>query len=302
MLRVDIWDLLKIVRRRWYVAVPVLLLGGILTFVVASGASTQYRSTAQTIVLGPNIQGEFDQTGEVVYTAANPYFDAGRTLTLARSVPLIFESPAIKAGLESEGLSSDYTMTHDNRQPLIMIKARADTPAQVEATIARLVELIQGTLDDTQQQFEVEEQIATLEVLSISQPAEDIGPVRLAYAGLGLFTIAAAVAAALATEVWADRRRRAGLDEDELLADVDAPPWRRRSAAQAEPEWADRLIELLETRLGPAALQPAESNGGRAPSVIDAKSVETADEEEDDDESEKQAPITSSRWGSRASA
>jgi hypothetical protein len=133
---VDFWDLTRLVFRRWYVSVPMLLLtlGGALW--TATGVEPDYIATAHVQLVPPATiqQNPVNQKTAPTSAPRNPWLDLGLpTLSAAGSVT-VQDQEVIKA-LESADLSGNFTVTVGNQIPLVTFEVVGNSKAQATTTV-----------------------------------------------------------------------------------------------------------------------------------------------------------------------
>jgi hypothetical protein len=217
---VDIWDGLRIVARRWKVAVPIFLIFAVVAFVGGGTIAGEYTANASVILLGPNQQAAGDTLDpNVASTDVNAYLTGCSTCeTVARATQLALSSSPTKQALADEGLSTDYTIVVENRSPIMLLSASGGSGSEATDTLAGLIDRINQELEARQTDVNAPtDQRITANVLAQDeQAATNFGGrsrVRLALMAVGA---AVAVAAAFIVEgVIFKRKRPEGEDGDE---------------------------------------------------------------------------------------
>ncbi len=111
--------LLKIIARRWIVVIPTIILVLAVGVSAAQKATVKYEATGATLLLAPN--NAFDP--------GNPYAEANPALnTTATALQRVLGTPVVTEELDNEGLSTDFTISLDEKAPIMTIKATADSP------------------------------------------------------------------------------------------------------------------------------------------------------------------------------
>lgn len=122
----DLWQVLLILLRRWYVVIPVLLL----TAYVASQASARvdptYNAYAAVFVYVENPAGE-----------GNP-----PTVQSAQAASVALGSPEVRQRLADAGLSPEYNVRARSRNPFIDVSVEAENPEVALETVRGVVALI----------------------------------------------------------------------------------------------------------------------------------------------------------------
>lgn len=144
---VDVWDLTKLLARRWYLALPFLVATGAATLFLANTIQPDYKLISHVILTpAPALDG----SDEAKATAAtNPWTTLGAS-ALAQSGKLSIGGEAVVEDLATRGLSDSYTVTIDNWTPIITIEVVGHTPAQAMATTDTLVSMFQTNIKELQ--------------------------------------------------------------------------------------------------------------------------------------------------------
>ncbi len=220
----DIWDSLRLTLRHWKFTLPVAVLGLLAAVFVFSSTPTSWKVQSTVLLIGPTeVERVIDDEAEVI--PQNAFFEAGDAMTLTRVLVLAFTDPTVIRGIADEGLSTDYTMSWENRQPLVTTQVSAATPELATETAERLIELLAEELRERQVAVGAPPtEFANVEVLAVSTPKEDFAKGRLYGALVFVMTVAAVVGLAFALE-WRSRRGEAGagalLEGDDPDADSD---------------------------------------------------------------------------------
>jgi capsular polysaccharide biosynthesis protein len=140
----DLWELLKIMGRRWYVTLPVLAVTALVAVTLPPTIDPEYRASGTMILVGP--QG----------TAAdqNPFVTAGLG-TNAEAAAIVAQSPNSKALVDEQDLSTEYTVEADG--PVVVITATGETPSVAVETVTFVEQLLDDQLADLQTQAAVPE-------------------------------------------------------------------------------------------------------------------------------------------------
>lgn len=130
----DLWQTVKVVGRRWYISVPVFVLGLVLAAAASLTAKHQYESTG-TVVLRLPSAGQ--DKGPPAGNPANPMLAFSDSLTTDASLLIqTLNSPAAVATVGAKGGTATFTASSgDLNGPFIMVTADALTPGSTEATV-----------------------------------------------------------------------------------------------------------------------------------------------------------------------
>lgn len=130
----DLWQTIKVVGRRWYISLPVFLLG----LAIAAGASLtekhQYESTG-TVVLREPASGQ--TPGPPVGNPANPMMDFADSLNTDASLLIqALNSPSATAAVGALGGSATFTASNGKLNgPFIVVVADSPTAAPTKTTV-----------------------------------------------------------------------------------------------------------------------------------------------------------------------
>jgi hypothetical protein len=217
---VDIWDGLRIVLRRWKVAVPIFLVFLVAAFVGGGMIAGEYKADASVILLGPNQQAAGDTLDpNVASNDVNAYLTGCSTCeTVARATQLALLASPTRSSIAEEGLSTDYSIVVENRSPIMLISVSDGSGSGATDTLQGIIDRINQELEARQTDVNAPtDQRITANVLAQDEEAStNFGGrsrVRLALMAVGA---AAAVAAAFIVEgVIFKRKRPEGEDGDE---------------------------------------------------------------------------------------
>ena len=138
----DFWDLTRLVFRRWYVAVPMLLLtvgGAVWT---ATGVEPDYIATAHIQLVPPATVTQNPVNTKTAPTSSphNPWLDLGLSALSAAGAVTVQDQDVIKQ-LEAAKLSSSYTVTLGNQIPLVTFEVVGTSKTQATATVDLLTSM-----------------------------------------------------------------------------------------------------------------------------------------------------------------
>ncbi|HLU45752.1 MAG TPA: hypothetical protein VKZ67_12175 [Natronosporangium sp.] len=223
----DLWELTKLVFRRWLVSLPMLLAlaGGLVLMQVKM--SPDYEAVAHVQLIPPQVQPATDnQDGG----GNNPWAQLGAD-SLGQAVVVSMQRPSLAATLEEEGLSDKFTVALDPYFPIVNIEVIGETPEQATATAQRLAQMVVDDVQARQDAYNVpsEKAISTL----LLDDGSDLTPnnsskrrAMVAVAGLGLL-LTGATSVAVDALIYRYRRRRSGRPGQE--------PWPARYEPAATP-------------------------------------------------------------------
>jgi hypothetical protein len=231
---VDFWGTILVMFRRWYVVLPVLLLG-----VGGSGAiyafiPTSYASTAVLMVAAPLNNGEVSK--RAVGDRANPmltYYGESLSTTAAMlvqslSTPQIADEVEAMAGPDAKvqvvnGAGNSELL---NTGPYLAIVADGTTPTASLRLVQTIVDRAHDQLAELQQTLKAPKStfVTLAEVVppTMPQPSGN-GRARAAISALGLGMMISLASAYMAESVAVARRRRRPERVSHTPAVVDSP-------------------------------------------------------------------------------
>lgn len=149
----DFWETMRVLRRRWYIALPALLVSGILAMLTYTSVPTRYESTGVLVLTSPSSGGRHsDKTKPEDVVRVNPLlaFDSSLTTT-AQILTQVLGDPTTHAELAGEKSTSVYTAnTGPVGGPLLFVTAESDTGEQAKTLVGKIMERAAQELDTRQ--------------------------------------------------------------------------------------------------------------------------------------------------------
>lgn len=232
----DLWDLTRLLLRRWYFAVPMLAATVAVVFLAAQQVSPDYKALGyMQLIPAPSTGKPIDPDAKP--KPSNPWLDLGYA-ALANAAALTVTDPANLEKMAGEGLSDSVTVVMNERTPLYEIEVVGDTRQQATATVQRVIKLLQEDIAAKQKQYKAleEDTITTLVINDGSTPEQDDSTkkrVLIVAAGLGVLLTTAAT---IALDYWLRRRkhRKESGDRTDPPAPVKSEPVALRPSDEAE--------------------------------------------------------------------
>ncbi|MEP7054467.1 MAG: hypothetical protein ABI912_04395 [Actinomycetota bacterium] len=221
----DLWGVIRIMLRRWYVALPILLATGYLAVTSSGTVSQTFNASTTMIMLGPSLDTFTDAKGVTQTVAVNPYLNVPSTATLVASTLALKESSAsARQGVARAGLSPSYTIVV-GKTPVMDVAVEATSSQLALDTVKYVSELLKTDLQAQQDGFNINA-ISRLNLQTVV-PADTLPTttastkmrVRITILGFGGVL---AVAGALAFEGLAEVRRNRGRRRAERRDEADA--------------------------------------------------------------------------------
>jgi hypothetical protein len=129
---VDFWDLTKVIIRRWYVALPLILISVASSLWVYSTVEPDYKATAYVSLIPPQSPADPE---EIVN---NPYLDLG-LLALNQSAVTVLREREFLEELVAQGLSDSIAISESYPAPIVTIEVIGGTKEQALATADAVV-------------------------------------------------------------------------------------------------------------------------------------------------------------------
>jgi hypothetical protein len=249
---VDFVDACKVVLRRWYVALPLLLLTFAGTFFAYSSASGAFSAKGSLILVQPAarvvIEGEPSDV-----CATNPWCPEGDVLSLANVTTRTMDDPEVYDELIAAhpGASYDVVLDSENRSSIIELTATAATPRDALDTLRDLTAQVEKELNERQIEGRGEvadtpvdpRDLVTTSQVSMANRAvpQAGGKMRAAAGAFGLGIALTLGATFLAESVAVSRHAKASLLDRIALSDqpMGAPKARRPADQIIDPGASD---------------------------------------------------------------
>jgi capsular polysaccharide biosynthesis protein len=147
---VDLWDLTKLLLRRWYVAVPLLLLSILGVVLAAQSVGPDYKAKGYVQIIPPQSAGR--QEDPATKRTSNPWMDLGYQALANAALLQVTDQTTLEA-IAAKGLSDSITVTLGERTQLLEIEAIGATPAQASQTVQEVVKLLVAAVVAQQQPY-----------------------------------------------------------------------------------------------------------------------------------------------------
>lgn len=261
----DLWDVTKLMARRWYVAAPMLLATLVAALWVTSVVKPDYEATTNVTLLPPTIRNDTPTPKQTV----NPWDT--ESLTIATLTYL--NAKRLHDQMAADGYSQVWSADTDLRfRTLIIIKVTASGPEKAQATAKKLQELVTAEVKRQQDRYRLKpgEEITTIPFDNgdnLETKTSKAKRALIVVAGVGLILTVGFTVGLDALLRWrAGRRRLNGSQGAAASTDDPAPP--------AAPQVFTRT--LVPASVGTKA---ADSDGDSA-SASDSDSDSASDSEQ----------------------
>ncbi|GAA2598748.1 hypothetical protein GCM10010399_31710 [Dactylosporangium fulvum] len=210
----DLWDLAKLMGRRWYLMAPMILLTLAATTWALVTIKPDYTSTGTIMLIPPANRTPLTQA-ELAST--NTWVEVGEDI-MATAVAISLNTSATKKEIAAGGFSSNFEVVAEDRSSILTVTATASTPEAAKATVQRLEKQVAQEVEDKQARYKPQPGRAiTTQVLdpgdTIEVVSSKVKRAAVVIIGVGLLLTAAVtiVGDNLLRRRASTRRRAAGL-------------------------------------------------------------------------------------------
>lgn len=255
----DLWDLTKMLWRRWYAAVPLLLVSLTLVLLSTKSVKPDYDAAGHVLLIPAATTVTDPNKPANVGKVRNPWEDLG-LLALGQAAVIKIQDQKTLDTLAAQGLSSTVTLTVSYPTPLVSIEAVGTSPAQATATVQYIMKLLDQEVAASQRQYGVQtaDMITTLPLDkgdNVKIITSKVKRVVVVAAGTGLLITAAGT---ITLDVLLRRRTRKRLAA-RGGAESGGPPERSKAAEPKASEGDGETRELS------AAMRQAAAKHAAAP-------------------------------------
>ncbi|WP_020523177.1 hypothetical protein [Catelliglobosispora koreensis] len=247
----DLWDVAKVMWRRRWVAVPLLLLAMVAAVFALLTVPPDYNIKGQLAVTSPTVVNN-DAKGT---TPVNPFSPN----TLAEYTVIRGNGAEVHNMLKAEGLSPEFELTAKTfGLTVIEINVLAKSEASARATLDRLIQLIQSEFEQRQSGFNLPKG-GTIQT-EVLDPGEKVEVVRTVGKRTLIVIVGVGILVTVAVSLW-----------------VDALVRRRYLRVPESPE-ARAVVPV-----SPAIIMPPPPVSYAGPNAANAETVSLADDRDDND-------------------
>jgi hypothetical protein len=159
-------------RRRWYVALPLVLLTVTAALFVRGGVQPGYTVTASAVVLPPN-----STDADTSSASTNPLVNLP-TATQAKALSIIATGPEFRSRITGGETLAAYSVTPQARDPFLTISIESRDPRLAVSVGERVIEELQGELDRQQPGIPTEQRVSLGRLVPPSVVAVDDAQLR----------------------------------------------------------------------------------------------------------------------------
>jgi hypothetical protein len=269
---VDLWDLTRLLLRRWYFAVPMLLASIGLVVLVAQSVAPDYKAMGYMQMIPAPSAGKVPDP-DAKPRPANPWLDLGYA-ALGNAAALSVTDERSLERLAADGYSDSVTVVLNERTPLFEIEAVGNSPKQATATVRQVIKLLQADIAAKQRQYNAlpEDTISTLVINDGDAPTQESSKVKrvlIVAAGVGLLITTALT---IALDYWLRSRARRRQERDASRTFADAP----EQPADADEERTRRVGRSVAADASTTAVSPTVPITGRTNGLAGGGKVHTS--------------------------
>jgi len=207
---VDLWQTIKVIGRRWYISVPVFVLGLALAAAATLTSKHQYESTGTVVLREPSAA---QVKGPPAGNPANPMLAFSDSLTTdAQLLIQSLNSPAAAAEVGAQGGTATYLASSGNISgPFIVVIADSPTAGPTATTVTLALRYASEQLRQREQAVgaPLASYIVLDDVVTPTTPALKAGG-KSRFAGVALIlSLALSLTVTYAADTYLRRRRRA---------------------------------------------------------------------------------------------
>ncbi|KUL40014.1 hypothetical protein [Actinoplanes awajinensis] len=250
----DLWDMTKLLFRRWYLSLPMLLVTLVLVGVAAVTVKPDYSAVGHIQFIPPVGTTAKDGSKNPI---DNPWWELGYE-ALANATVIDVTKKSVLEDMVKDGLSDNITVTID-QVPLFGIEAVGDSPEQATQTVQYVQKAIADAVARRQETLRVTKS-QTITMLELDDGSEvtvknsKIMRVMVVAGGLGLL-LTAGFTIGVDALLRARARRRNEDDEPETVGSaVGAASLDGRNGTSVPPSF-----EATQTVIHPRATQSPRS-------------------------------------------
>jgi capsular polysaccharide biosynthesis protein len=261
----DLWDLTRLLFRRWYIALPILLSSVLIAAFAGKSVEPDYRATGNMVFIPARGTQTTPKPGEAA-RPKNPWLDLGFNALGNAAILKVVDKETLET-LNATGLSDSIIVLMNERSPLLSIEATADTPAKATATVRQVIKLLAAEIESQQKQFSVapEDMITTLTLndgADVETVTSKVKRVLIVIAGLGLLlTAAGTIGIDALLRLRARKKRGAGDDGESSDAEPTQAVRIRAGAAKVQAP-IKSSVHASQNALRPGYLDPRTLVGG----------------------------------------
>lgn len=225
----DLWDLTRLLFRRWYFALPILLATILTAALVGQSVKPDYRAKGHVVLIPAPGPAASTSKSTDKSRPKNPWLDLGFNALGQAAILNVINQKALKS-LKDAGLSDSVLVQMDERSPIFIIEAVAETPTKATDTVREVIKKLEADVEAQQDRYGVvpEDKIDT-QTLTDGSDVETVTSkakrALIVTVGVGLLLTTAGT---ISLDALFRRRRRQQAKRDDQ---APAPPEEKRETA-----------------------------------------------------------------------
>jgi hypothetical protein len=305
----DLWDVSRLMVRRWPVSVPLLLLAVVATVLTASNVRPDYVGTTYVSLLPPTAQRRAVE-GQTL--RLNPW----DTERLTNAVIVRLNTKSVADQVEAEGFTGTWEAgLHETYDSVVRIEVRSHTPAQARSTIARLLTELDEEVVRQQAKYPnlgPDDKITTARLDSGDDVEISTGKIKRATVVMAVIGLLLTAAVSVAVDALLARRMRRRQARGRIIPH-EPPTVERRplgqvpgatsaplSASPSAPTSPPVPTSLISTSVGADETQPVVRITNVPPRVPTSPAAPRADSGPAPDDSTIVLPLSNAPWADRS--
>ncbi len=145
----DLWDLAKLMGRRWYLVAPMIILTLAATTWALLTIKPDYTSTGQIMLIPP---ADRTPLTPAELQSTNTWVEVGEDI-MAKALSISLNTNQTHKEIEGEGFSTEFEVAAEDRSSILTVTATATTPAAAQATVQRLQKQITREVEEMQARY-----------------------------------------------------------------------------------------------------------------------------------------------------
>lgn len=229
----DLLAISKMMFRRWYVAMPLLVLTVVATLLTTATVKVEYKALGHVLLVPPTVEVRTDQQIRKV----NPWNDLGAQ-SLAQAIVVGLTQKSVADDFVAQGLSKNYKVLVDEEWPIINIEVTGATRQQATSTVQQLFSLINTGVTAQQDRYQVakNQRFTAQNLDSGNLVTPESGKLKRAVIVVVAVGLILMVSATLGLDAYLRRRARRRMGDAALhTGEPPARTWGAASTAAALP-------------------------------------------------------------------
>ncbi|MEV4131386.1 hypothetical protein AB0J72_04395 [Dactylosporangium sp. NPDC049742] len=145
----DLWDLAKLMGRRWYLMAPMIILTLAATSWALLTIKPDYTSTGQIMLIPP---ADRTPLTPAELQSTNTWVEVGEDI-MAKALSISLNTTATHKEIAGEGFSDAFEVAAEDRSSILTVTATATTPEAAQATVQRLEKQITREVEEMQARY-----------------------------------------------------------------------------------------------------------------------------------------------------